>query len=384
MTSAPTGPVLRVGGAGVIGVFIAHLHERPHSMSSSSSLPVYRTVLTLLVLLLSTVFPASVATADTQDAPTTIWSLSPAATDEQDKRVSFRFTVAPGDSVEDAVELTNFSDQEVTFQLQAADGIVSESGAFDILRPDMENEAAGNWIELDQEQVTVPADDSVTIPFTLTVPENATPGDQPAGIAAAVSTSDDDDVAMVHRVGTRIHLRVDGDIMPVLNVENLEVDYQQNWNPFAPGTATATWTVRNDGNVRLGAEQLLRSSGAFGIATAEEPGQPIYEVLPGGQTTVRVEQRVLPLFALWSTVELAPQIVGDDEVDAALSNATGQVVTPAIPIPQLLIVAIIAGAIWYVVTRKKRAKKKFAAAVAAAAKQQQAESAKEPDQLQDA
>src|SRR5699024_953135 len=133
------------------------------------------------------------------------------------------------------------------------------SGTFDILRPGEENEAAGQWIELDQQEVTVPADDSVTVPFSITVPENATPGDQPAGIAASVSAGEGEDVSMVSRVGARIQLRVDGDIMPTLAVDDLNVDYQQNWNPFAPGTATVTWTVRNTGNVRLGTEQVLNS-----------------------------------------------------------------------------------------------------------------------------
>lgn len=313
------------------------------------------------------------AAADTEDAaPTTVWSLTPAPQDDEEDRVSFRFDVPPGDSVEDAVELTNFSAEEATFTLQAADGVVSEAGTFDILRPGEENEAAGQWLELEQEEVTVPADESVTVPFTMTVPENATPGDQPAGIAASVSAGDDEDVSMVSRVGARIHLRVDGDIMPTLAVEDLDVDYQQNWNPFAPGTATVSWTVQNTGNVRLGTEQMLNSSGPFGMASAEESVEPIREVLPGGDVQMRVEQRVLPLFALNSEVQLDPNIVGEDEVDAELTSATGTVTAAAIPIPQLIILVIIGVLVWWVVTRKKRQSKKFEAAVAAAAAERSA------------
>lgn len=332
----------------------------------------YLVLLVLLTFSVSTIFVPQAA-GDTDDAaPTTVWSLTPAPQDSDDEdRVSFRFNVPPGESVDDAVELTNFSAQEATFTLAAADGVVSDSGTFDILRPGEENEAAGQWIELDQQEVTVPADDSVTIPFTLTVPENATPGDQPAGIAASVSAGQDEDVSMVSRVGTRIHLRVDGDIMPTLQVDELDVDYQQNWNPFAPGTATVTWTVRNTGNVRLGAEQALNSAGPFGLATAEEQIEPVREILPGGVATIQVEQRVLPLFALWSTVDLGPLVVGDDEVDAELTSATGAVTAAAIPIPQLIVLAVIGGLIWWFVTRKKRQAKKFAAAVAAAAAEHQ-------------
>lgn len=346
-----------------------------------------RAALMTLISLCLGLLLAPLAAADTeQSAPTTVWSLTPALEEDEDEpRVSFRFDVPPGESVEDAVELTNFSDQEATFTLEAADGIVTDTGTFDILRPGEENEAAGQWIDIDQQEVTVPADESVTLPFTITVPENATPGDQPAGIAASVSAGEGDDMSMVSRVGVRIHLRAAGDIMPALEVADLDVDYQQNWNPFAPGTATATWTVENTGNVRLGTDQAINTAGAFGLAQARETAEPIHEILPGGQASVRVEQRVLPLFALWSTVELSPQIVGDDEVDAELTSAIGTVTVAAIPIPQLLLLAIIGGLIWWFVTRKKRQAKKFETAVAAAAAQRTtSETQESSDELQDA
>lgn len=363
--------------------------SRSHASSPDSSRALPRTaaaLLTVLVLLAvlaglaGLVMPQSAA-ADTAESeapadagPSTVWSLTPSAEeDSDDQRVSFRHTVAPGESVEDSIELTNFSAQEATFTLQAADGVVSESGTFDILQPGEENEAAGQWIELEQTEVTVAADESVTVPFTLTVPENATPGDHPAGIAASVSAGAEENMSMVSRVGTRIHLRVDGEIMPTLSVEGLSADYQQNWNPFAPGTATVTWTVRNDGNVRLGAEQALQSSGLFGLAAADADVEPIREVLPGGQTQVQVEHQVWPLFALNSAVDLNPQIVSDDEVNTELTPAEGEATSAAIPIPQLIVLLILIVLIWWLVTRKKRNRKKFESAVAAAAAQQGAQ-----------
>jgi hypothetical protein len=357
------------------------------SFESMTLLPAHlaRTVLVTLISLCIGLLLAPLAAADTeQSAPTTVWSLTPALQEDEDEpRVSFRFDVPPGETVEDAVELTNFSDQEATFTLEAADGVLTDTGTFDILRPGEDNEAAGQWVELDQQEVTVPADESVTIPFTMTVPENATPGDQPAGIAASVAAGEGDDMSMVSRVGVRIHLRVDGDIMPALEVGDLNVDYQQNWNPFAPGTATATWTVENTGNVRLGTEQALNSAGIFGMAQAHETVEPIREILPGGQATVTVEQQVLPLFALWSTVELSPQIVGDDEVDAELTSAIGTATVAAIPIPQLILLALVGGLIWWFATRKKRQAKKFEAAVAAAAAERSTSETKESsDELQ--
>ncbi|MGO1183088.1 MAG: WxL protein peptidoglycan domain-containing protein [Micrococcaceae bacterium] len=353
--------------------------ETPRPVSALLPLSALLVVLTVMVLLLSPLL-AGPATADTAEesgsAERTVWSLTPALeadqadTASEEPRVSFRASVDPGGSVEDAVTLTNFSATEATFTLQAADGVVSESGAFDILRPGEENTGAGQWIELEQTEVTVPADGEVTVPFTLTVPENATPGDHPAGIAASVSSGSEDDVAMVSRVGTRIHLRVTGDLAPTLAIGGPEVDYQQNWNPFAPGTATITWQVANEGNVRLGAQQSLESTGPLGLAGATAEVEPIREVLPGGQAQVSVEQRVWPLFGLTSRVTATPAVVGEDEIDAELSTAEAQSTTAAIPLPQLILLVLLALVIWWLATRKKRAQKKFDAAVAAAAARQ--------------
>ena len=92
---------------------------------------------------------------------------------------------------------------------------------------------------------------------------------------------------------------------------------------------------------------------------------------------------MLPLFALWSTVELTPNIVGDDVVEAELTNATGTVTVAAIPVPQLILFALIGGLILWIATRKKRQAKKFEAAVAAAAAQRtESEAQDSTDELQ--
>src|SRR5699024_2420019 len=122
-----------------------------------------------------------------------------------------------------------------------------------------------------------------------------------------------------------------------------------------------------DSTVRICDEQSLSAAGSFGIVEADEQPESIREVLPDDQTQVQVEQDVWPLFALNSTVELDPQIVGEDEIDAELTAGSGETTAAAIPIPQLIIMLILVVLIWWLVSRKKRNQKKFDAAVAAAA-----------------
>src|SRR5699024_587168 len=151
--------------------------------------------------------------------------LSPAETeDHPDDRVSVRAEIHPGDSYSDSVTLHNYTEHPVTFQLSAADGLTSESGAFDVLSPDAESEGAGTWFELEHETITVEAEDEASVGFTVTVPDNATPGDHPAGITASLAEQAEE-LNVVSRVGVRTHLRVTGDIAPTLQIDNVETTY---------------------------------------------------------------------------------------------------------------------------------------------------------------
>ncbi|MDN6533857.1 MAG: hypothetical protein L0K63_06210 [Yaniella sp.] len=69
-------------------------------MSSKSAITAHRTTFSalfavLLVLVASTLC-ALPAAADGEEAPPTVWSLTPAPQDGEDARVSIRFDVPPG------------------------------------------------------------------------------------------------------------------------------------------------------------------------------------------------------------------------------------------------------------------------------------------------
>src|SRR5690625_607902 len=122
--------------------FVSLRHRKTTTMNCHASLRTRHKTATaclvlvlLIVLAVSAVFAPRAAAATEESAPTTVWSLTPAQQDDTEERVSFRFDVPPGETVDDAVELTNFSAREATFTLTAADGVVSDAGAFDILRP---------------------------------------------------------------------------------------------------------------------------------------------------------------------------------------------------------------------------------------------------------
>ncbi len=82
--------------------------------------------------------PAGAASAETPDPVGEVtWSIVPAdAAGVPDQRVSFRLDLQPGATVTEHALVTNFSAGPVTFDILAADGVLSSSGAFDLLPPE--------------------------------------------------------------------------------------------------------------------------------------------------------------------------------------------------------------------------------------------------------
>ena len=96
--------------------------------------------------------------------------------------------------------------------------------------------------------MTVPAGAMVVVPFSITVPELAEPGDHAAGITASVlsvqSSEDGTSVGVESRVGFRVTTRVTGELAPKAAIEALTGDYALSWNPFRPGEMAVTFEWR--------------------------------------------------------------------------------------------------------------------------------------------
>src|SRR5690625_2894477 len=288
------------------------------------------------------------------------WSIQPAPAEDDDadeaegddaaERVSFRFEVEPGETIEDEV-------------------IVTEEGLFDLLPDPEESSDAGTWIELEEDEVTIPAGDFATVPFTVTVPDDALPGDHPAGIAASLAAdAEGNDVSLAAQVGARIHLRVAVDIVPTVAIQDLNAQYTPSWNPFAPGVLSLDWTVENTGNVRLGSEQALAVEGLFGLnpGVADQTVASQREILPGQSASGSVEVEAWPLGPLTSTMNATQNIVGDDEIEVELTSASSETTVWAVPWVYLIAFLLVVGLIVTVVVRRRRRKRAMADALAAA------------------
>lgn len=292
--------------------------------------------------LLAVAAPAAPAAAQ-DDAGTVTWSVRPADESGEDGRAWVEQELDPGATAVEHMAVRNLSDEEVTFRLSAADGYFGDNGRFSMLPSDQESVDAGLWVEV-QDAVTVGPNDTAVVPFTTTVPPNATPGDHAAGIAASVLSEqvaeDGTTVGVESRVGFRVMTRVTGDLIPAAAVESLASSYDLSWNPLEPGTAHVSFEVVNTGNARLMITGAVTAAGRDVAFPGED--EIDQELLPGERRkfTVTVDD-VWPLLRVPATLEVTPAVIGEGE-GAQVDTVEADAGFWAVPWPHLIVLAGVA------------------------------------------
>ncbi|MFH9722058.1 WxL protein peptidoglycan domain-containing protein [Streptomyces sp. NPDC017254] len=223
-------------------------------------------VLSVLSALLVTLGPAPGAEA----AENGEWAVYPASA-KLGSRPYFFLTADPGSTVTDRVTVANRTAAPLTFRLYGADAYNTDrDGGFAVRTQQEKQTGAGAWIRPERTRITVPARSAVTVPYTLTVPADADPGDHPGALVAlderiTPGTGGPVAVGVRRAVAARLYLRVSGPTVPALAVEDVTLDQDR---PLVPGTRTSSavvsYTLHNRGNVTLNPKVALRAEGLFG------------------------------------------------------------------------------------------------------------------------
>ncbi|MEV8510904.1 DUF916 domain-containing protein [Dactylosporangium sp. NPDC051484] len=272
------------------------------------------------------------------------WAVQPSVPQGTTGRNYFIYDLNPGTSITDHVAVTNLSDQPLTFAVYGTDAYTTTDGAFALLPADQTATDIGTWITVQQRSWTVQPGKRQDIPFRLTVPQNATPGDHAGGVIAAIAqvgvTADGQQVRLDQRVAARVYLRVSGELLPAVTVESVHVGYDTPINPLGRGDMTVTYRLRNTGNVRIAGTGGVIVDGPFGWTLARTAPVDLPELLPGA--TFTVTERVVgvpPSLRLTATVDLAPTTV-----DAALPPV--QRAASVWAVPWLLLALLAAAVAW--------------------------------------
>jgi LPXTG-motif cell wall-anchored protein len=135
----------------------------------------------------------------------------------------FRYVVNPGETINDAIVITNQSDFVGTASVLAKDSTTDTGGALTFIPSDQTNTGPGQWIELVQDSVEVPAEKAVKVPFTIRVPNDVKSGEYAAGIVASATSNQEaqGNTSVQVRMGTTIYITVRGD----LNLDNETTEF---------------------------------------------------------------------------------------------------------------------------------------------------------------
>ena len=311
---------------------------------STSLTPVIAALLASIGLLV-VASPSVAATADEGDVS---WGVRTAANDQGTDRQNFGYEIDPGTTVDDAFVISNHDVLPIDLALYGADGFTTEAGQLDVVTQDTESVALGAWIDFAADAVTVPAGESVEVPFTVTVPANAEPGDYAGAVITSLGQpSQEQGLSVDRRLGIRVHLRVGGELAPALTVADMKVDYSGTFNPFGSGDATVSYTLENTGNARLTAGQSVSIAGAFGMLPAEANDVAVApELLPGEswQVTTRIPG-VVPTFWLSADTVVTLESAGNETGDASIAPVHASATTWAVPWALLVLLLVVAAVV---------------------------------------
>ncbi len=260
-----------------------------------------------------------------------------------DGRTRFSYSADPGQSIADNYLVRNTGTTVQSYTVLSTDAFNDEAGEFALLETDVPAADIGNWVTFENGtnrlQFDLAPGQSRVVPFTVVIPAEATPGDHAGGIAASVKTPSGQ-MTLDRRLGTRMYLRVSGDIQAGLSIAGLRASYVGDWwNPFA-GAMRVHYTVENTGNIALASNITVSGSTWFGIPIGGSQGDGIPELLPGGTRTYETDVPGIPsLGYLNANVTLNPFVEGDDETKRMPVAATSRD-TMLIALPWMLLILL--------------------------------------------
>ncbi|MBB2747469.1 UNVERIFIED_ORG: hypothetical protein FHR35_007348 [Microbispora rosea subsp. rosea] len=295
--------------------------------------------MTTITTMISAVVVVAFATPAGAD---TTWSVVPANANGPDGRSVIDIELAGGQQVTEHVAVINRSTAPVDFAIDANDGYLTAKGYFDMRPSDATPVDGGAWIEI-PDKVTIAAGATAVVPVKVSIPQNATPGDHPAGVTASIDTISGQ-VRVQNRVGVRLNIRVTGTFVAKVAVSGIHTTYTWSWNPFTPGTVEVTYTLANTGNVRLAPDSRILTSTIAGQSGWDDTSEAkAREIMPGGHRTFTARVTgTWPLGSIGTTIMAIPSPAGKPLPGVTAERIAIDTTVWAIPWPQLALLALLA------------------------------------------
>lgn len=199
--------------------------------------------------------------------------------DGDDPRAAVYITdhLAPGQTIERAVQVTNDSDTSVTVELYAGPASLVD-GAFTVANRGESNELT-SWVMFETDRLDLEPGQSDEVTVTIAVPDDAPEGEQYWVIWASTQPQDSDEaeVQVVSRVGVRMYLSVGPGGAPAAGFSVGALEAGRNDD----GDATVRAEVTNTGGRAIDVTGELALTGGPGGLSAETVTAQTTTVAPG-------------------------------------------------------------------------------------------------------
>ena len=279
------------------------------------------------------------------------FGIRPAPVAHADTRALVELNATPGAFATDRVVVSNYSPKALRLHVYATDAIDDDKGNLTLLPTTKHPTGAGTWISVVTPRgsgvVSVPADAKVVLPVRISVPTDASPGDHLAGIVAELDTrnrSQQLQVRLQQRVGTKVLFHIAGQVRPSLRVEDLRASYRGTLNPFGTGAVRVSYRLVNAGNTILGADQTISVHGWWGSARTVPTA--VAALLPGSSVSVSATLRgVRPGVVEHADVTVVPRLTSVNGPTARAVRSSHRFWALPWPLAALLVLAS-ALAVW--------------------------------------
>ena len=204
------------------------------------------------------------------------FQMRPIATSNSERTTDFVYSVAAGAVFEDAIELTNLGDTDVTLSIYHAGATTAENGGVTILDANASATAVSRWVTMAPLELTLAPEESRTLPFQVHVPANTPAGEYMTGIAAEVVSDETTAQAglaikFVQRAAVPMLLKVAGDTSADLQINALSVDSSN-------GMQRVSAELENIGNVGFKPQGELLIHGSDGALIHQQDVQLGYVI----------------------------------------------------------------------------------------------------------
>jgi len=163
----------------------------------------------------------------------------------------FVYTNNPGETIEDVATVKNFSNEPAEVSVYAVDASSNQSGSFILSFLHDDQSGIGAWTDVSMKTLTIPPFEIIDVPFSITVPDDITPGQYLGGIVVENGGGAADEavngnatsVSVKTRIGSRVYLTVPGEVVEDIQLTDFSAKKELS------GQTKFYLTIENNGNM---------------------------------------------------------------------------------------------------------------------------------------